>query len=236
VGRAARPTRRLAVRAALAVDDTRGLGAGGGAAMPAMRELRAMGSVARDQTRIDVLRLEVALARASFEARGDASLATLGASWAREATRTLRLRAAASASRSGGGRAQARTIPGGEAEVEAAAPLGGRPFRARAAVRAGPALDRFEAGVQERVGVDGSVGWDPAPRWSVGALAAAGRVRERGGYLATRGELRGGWRASRRLGLFATAWGEWHRDPRLATGTNASYWGTSLGVELAPAR
>jgi hypothetical protein len=60
-------------------------------------------------------------------------------------------------------------------------------------------------------------------------------VRARQGYLATRGELRAGWRASRRVGLFAAAWSEWHRDPRLAAGATASYWGTSMGVELAPA-
>jgi hypothetical protein len=229
-----RPTRRLTVRSAVALDDSRGLGAGI-AAMPAMRELRGAASVARAQTRTDVVRLELAAAQATFEAGGRASLATLGAGWTHEATRSLRLRLAAAASRGGSGSGGIRTIPGGEAEVDAGAALGGRPFRARAALRAGPALDRFEAGVQERLGVDGAVGWDPAPRWSLDALAAAGRVRERQGYLASRGELRAGWRASRTVSLFAGAWSEWHRDPRLATGTTASYWGTSIGVELLPA-
>jgi hypothetical protein len=229
-----RPTRRLAVRAAAALEDSRGLGAGS-AAMPEMRELRATAGLARDLTRADVVGLDLAAARATFETGGDASLATLGASWAHAATRSLRLRLAAAASRARSGTAPIRTIPGGEAELDATAALDGRPFRARAALRAGPALDRFTAGVQERIGVDGALGWDPAPRWSLDALAAAGRVRESQGYLATRGELRAGWRASRRLGLFAAAWSEWHRDPRLATGATASFWGTSMGVELAPA-
>jgi hypothetical protein len=229
-----RPARLLTVRSGVAIEDTRGLGAGGGAAMPAMRELRAEASVAREQTRVDVLRLELAAARGSFAAGGRASLATLGAGWARQATRTVRLRLAASLSQGREGSLPPRAIPGAEAELETAAALGGRPFRARAALRAGPALDRYEAGVQERLGLDGAVGWDPARRWSVDALGAAGRVREARGYLASRGELRGGWRASRRLTLFATAWGEWHRDPRLAAGATASAWGTSMGVELAP--
>jgi hypothetical protein len=229
-----RPTRRLTVRSAVALEDSRGLGAGR-AAMPAMRELRAAASAARAQTRADVLRVELTAARATFEAGHGASLLTLGAGWAHEATRSLRLRLAAAASRARSGSAPLRTIPGGEAELEMTAALDGRPFRARAALRAGPALDRFTAGVQERIGIDGAVGWDPAPRWSLDALAAAGQVREEQGYLATRGELRAGWRASRRVSLFAAAWNEWHRDPRLAAGTTASSWGTSMGVELAPA-
>ena len=233
LGLEGRPTRRVTVAGAFAAESSGGLGPAGRVAMPPMRELRVAGSVARDFTRKDVLRLEASAAAAAFTARG-ASLATLGASWRREAARTVRLRLAAAASEARADGVPARLVPGGEVAVEVTPALLGRPLRAALAARAGPAFDRFEAGVQERLGLDASATWEVAPRWSVGALGATGRVRERGGYSASRADVRTDWRAARRLTVYAHVWGERHDDPRLATGATATYLGSGIGIELAP--
>jgi hypothetical protein len=229
-----RPTRRATVASTVAMDWSGGTGADGRAAMPRMRELRLAGSVARAQSRQDVVRIELAASSANFEA-GAASLATLSAGWTREATRRLRLRVAAGASEVLTGSAPADVMPGGEAEVDATPALLGRPLRARVALRAGPAFDRFGARVQEQIGIEGLARWALTPRWSVAALAATGRVAEQQGYSASRADLRAEWRASPRVTLYAHLWSERHHDPRLAAGTTASYLGTSFGVELAPA-
>jgi hypothetical protein len=229
-----RVTRRLTVASAVAVDSSRGLGDDGRAAMPALQELRASASVAHDQTIRDVLRLELAWAAASFEIGGTASLGTITAGWDHAAARAVRLRLAASASQARERDGTSRTLPGGAAEVDAVPALLGRPLRARLALRAVSAIDRFGAEVEERVGADGGLTWEPVPRWSLGAAAAAGRVVEPGGYFASRGELRAGWRSTPRVTLYATGWSEWHRDGRVGLVSTTYYWGSSLGVELLP--
>ncbi len=234
VGAEGRVTRLVTVTAHAAVDTSAGLGAEGHAAMPGMRELRLAGGVSRAQTRQDLWRLDVAFGAAAFDVGSSASLATLSAGWTREATRSLRLRAAVAASEALAGRAPARVMPGAEAALEATPALLDRPLRASLTARFGPAFDRFNARIQEQIAVEGAATWAVTPRWSVGALAALGRIREAQGYTASRVDLRAAWRASPTVTLYADVWNEWRRDPRLAALASTSYLGTSVGVELTP--
>lgn len=125
-------------------------------------------------------------------------------------------------------------MPVGEALVEATPSFLGRPLRATAAVRAGPAFDRFGARIQELLAVDASATWALTGRFSLAAAATAGRVREPNAYSASRADLRGAWRASQRLTVYAAVWNERHDDPRLVAGASASYLGMGVGLELAP--
>jgi hypothetical protein len=228
-----RPTRRVTVASSVAIDSSGAVEASERPAMPPMRELRLAGSVARAQSREDTVRLELAARSAAFEV-GGASFATLSAAWTREAARNVRLRIGAAASETLSGSAPSRWMPGGEAELEATPGLLGRPLRLAAAVRAGPAFDRYGARILERLAIEGAATWAVAPRFSLGAVAVGGAVLERLGYEASRADLRGAWRASRRLTFYASVWSEWHQDPRLAAGATASYLGMGLGLELAP--
>ncbi|HET8538660.1 MAG TPA: hypothetical protein VFL83_02190 [Anaeromyxobacter sp.] len=229
-----RPTPLVTVGSTASVAWSGGAGAFGAAAVPWMREARVAGSVARAQTRRDVLRLEAAGAAAAFELGEPASLATVSAEWSRQVRRALRLRLVGSASEARDRTSGGRLLGGGEAGLEATPALLGRPLALSASLRAGPAFDRFVARVQERAGADAAATWAVTPRWSVGASAAYARVRERLGYAAGRGAVRGEWKATRRLVAYADAWHEQRRDPAALAGGSASYLGVSVGVILAP--
>jgi hypothetical protein len=230
-----RPAPLLTVSAALSADASGGAGASGAAALPGMREARAAASVARAQTPIDTVRLELSGAAAAFDVGGSASLATASLGWARQATRTLRLHLSAAASRTRDAGGAARLVPGGEAGLEASPLLGGRPVAVAAALRAGPVFDRYAAAVQQRAGLDASAMWAVAPRWRVGGAAAAGRVLDRLGYGAWRGDLRAEWKTTPRVTLYGDVWQERHRDPRGGALGTATYAGASLGAIVAPA-
>lgn len=228
-----RPTRRVTVASSVSVEWSGAAAVEDRVAMPLLRELRLAGSVARAETRQDTLRLEVAAASAAFEV-GSASFGTLALAWAREEARSLRFRLAGGASTPFGGSAPSGLMPVGEALVEATPSFLGRPLRATAAVRAGPAFDRFGARIQELLAVDASATWALTGRFSLAAAATAGRVREPNAYSASRADLRGAWRASQRLTVYAAVWNERHDDPRLVAGASASYLGMGVGLELAP--
>jgi hypothetical protein len=228
-----RPTHLLTVGATVAVESTGGVGADGSAAVPGMREARVAGSVARAQTQIDELRLEVSGTVAAFELGGTASLGTVSARWARQATRTIRVHVSGAASDARDAAGASRLVPGGEVGLEGVPALLGRPLALSASVRAGPAFDRFAVGVLERAGVNAAAMWAATSRWSVGAVGMYARVLDRLGYSAGRGDLRAEWKASRRLTLYGDVWHERHLDPIAVAGT-ASYTGTSVGVVLAP--
>jgi hypothetical protein len=229
-----RPTRRMTVASSISFESSGAAAVQDRGAMPLLRELRLAGSVARAETRQDTLRLELAAASAAFEV-GSASFGTLTLAWTREEGRSLRFRLAAGASAPLGGSGPSGLMPGGEALVEATPSFLGRPLRAAAAVRAAPAFDRFGARIQELIAVDASATWALTARWSLGAAATAGRVREPNAYSASRADLRGAWRASPRVTVYAAVWDERHRDPRLVAGSTASYLGMGVGLELAPA-
>jgi hypothetical protein len=232
VGLEGRPTQLLTTTATASGSSSRGLGASGAAAVPGMREGRVAVAAARAQSPSDVLRLELAGAGAAFDAGGSASLATASAGWMRQATRTLRFRVLGSVSGVRDRTTAGDLVPGGEAGLDATPMFLGRPLTVSAAVRAGPAFDRFVARVQERLGATATATWALTPRLGLGAAGAFARVREPQGYAAGRGDLRAEWKATRRLTLYADVWNEQHRDP-VAAGT-ASYLGTSVGVLLAP--
>lgn len=228
-----RPTRLLTFGATASVASSAGVGAYGGPALPELREVRVAGSLARAQSPIDVVRLEVAQAAAAFELGGTASLATVSAGWSRQAARALRFHLTGSASDAREPDRAARLVPGGEAGLEATPALDGRPLAISLVLRAGPAFDRFIAGVQDRAGLNAAATWSVTPRWSLGAAAALARALGPGGYAAARGDLRGEWKATRRITLYGDLWHERHSDPALGAG-GASYVGTSAGVALAP--
>jgi hypothetical protein len=229
-----RPTHLLTLAANVAADSTGGVGADGRAAVPGMRELRAAGSVARAQTPIDELALEVSGAEAWFDLTGGtATLGTASLRWARQVTRTLRFHASASGSEARDAPRGSRLVPGGELGIAGNPALFGRPLLLSATLRSGPAFDRFAVGVLERAGVNAAAMWAATPRWSFGAMGMYARVLDRLGYQAGRGDLRAEWKASRRLTLYGDVWHERHLDPVAVDGA-ASYTGTSVGVILAP--
>ncbi|HEX9049852.1 MAG TPA: hypothetical protein VF841_04900 [Anaeromyxobacter sp.] len=228
-----RPTHLLTVGVTVAVDSTGGVGADGAAAVPGMRELRVGGSVARAQTSIDELKLEASGATAAFDLGGAAALGTISAGWARQAARVLRVHVSASASDARDADGASRVLAGGELGLEGMPALFGRPLTLSASVRAGPAFDRFAAGVLERAGVNAAAMWAATPRWSFGGIGMYGRVLDRLGYSAGRGDVRAEWKASRRLTLYGDVWHERHLDPAAVNGA-AAYTGTSVGVVLAP--
>ncbi len=228
-----RPTELLTVGGTVAVESTGGVGAAGDVAVPGMREVRVAGSLSRAQSPIDELRLEVSGAAAAFDVGGTASLGTVSARWARQASRTIRFRASASASDARDASGASRLVPGGEVGLEGMPGVLGRPLTLSASVRAGPYLDRFVAGVLARGGVNAAAMWAVTSRWSFGVVGMYARVLERLGYAAGRGDLRAEWKASRRLTLYGDVWHERHLDPAAAAGS-ASYTGTSVGVVLAP--
>lgn len=229
-----RPTRRLTLAAKAAIDTSGAADLADRPAMPWMRELSVQGSVTHAETREDAIRLELAARSAAFEV-GSASFTTLSAAWMRELAPGARLRLGAGASQALSGSAPSRTMPGGEAEVEATRGLDGRPLRLSGALRAGPAFDRYGARIFERLALEARAAWVVAPRLTLAAAAVGGAVLERDGYTAARSDLRAAWRWSPRVTFYATVWDEWHHDPRVAAGATASYLGTGLGVELAPA-
>lgn len=228
-----RPTQLLTVGGTVAVESTGGVGADGGAAVPGMREVRAAATLSRAQSPIDELGLEVSGAAASFEVGGTASLGTVSARWARQATRTLRFRLSGSASAARDASGASRLAPGGEVGVEGMPGFLGRPLALSASVRAGPYLDRFVAGVLERGGANAAAMWAVTPRWSFGVVGMYARVLDPLGYAAGRGDVRTEWKASRRLTLYGDIWHERHHDPDVVAGS-ASYTGASVGVVVAP--
>ena len=234
VGLEGRPTRLLTTTAAASGSSSGGLGASGAAAVPGMREGRVALAAARAQTASDVLRLELAGAAAAFDVGSSASLATATAGWTRQATRTLRFRVLGSVSGVRDRTTAGDVVPGGEAGLDATPVFLGRPLALAAAVRAGPAFDRFVARVQERLGATAAATWALTPRLGVGVAGAFARVREPLGYEAGRGDLRAEWKATRRLTLYADVWNEQHRDPVAGAAGTASYLGTSVGLVLAP--
>ncbi len=229
-----RPTQLVTVGATVAAESTGGVGADGSAAVPGMRELRVTGSVARAQTPIDELKLEVSAGSAGFDLTGGtAALGTVTAGWSRQATHTLRFHVSAAASDARDAGSASRLLAGGEVGLEGNPALFGRRLLLSAVARVGPAFDRFTAGVLERAGVNASAMWALTPRWSVGAVGMYARVLEPLGYSAGRGDLRAEWKASRRLTLYGDVWHERHADPAAVDGS-ASYTGTSVGLVLAP--
>jgi hypothetical protein len=150
----------------------------------------------------------------------------------RAATRTLRVRLAASANDARGAGAAARLLPGADLEVESSG-LVGRRLLVTAALRAGPAVDRYGGAVEQRLGAQAALGWALAPRWTLEGSGELGRILEPLGYAAARGDLRAVWRASRRVTLSGGAWSEVHRDPRLALGTTSLISGASFAVEVS---
>jgi hypothetical protein len=234
VGIEGRPTRRVTVAAAVAMETSGAADLADRPAMPWMRELSAAASVTRAETREDALRLELAARSAAFEVGSTASFATLSAAWTRELARGARLRLGVAASRALAGSAPWRTMPGGDVELEATPGLAGRPLHLAAAVRAGPAFDRYAVRIFERLALEARAAWAVAPRLTLAAAAVGGGILEAQGYTASRADLRGAWRWSPRITFYAAVWNEWHHDPRLAAGATASYLGTGLGVELAP--
>jgi hypothetical protein len=147
-------------------------------------------------------------------------------------TRTLHVRLTASGSDVRSTATPARFLPGGSAEAESTG-LAGRRLRLAAALRVGPVVDRWGAGVQERLGADAALGLAVAPRWTLEAGGAAGRILEPDGYEGARGDLRAVWHASRRVTLSAGVWTEWHRDPRLDVGGTTFTQGASAAIEVA---
>ncbi len=229
-----RPTHLLTVGATVALDSTGGVGAAGAAAVPGLRELRAAGSLSRAQTEIDVLRLEISHAAATFDLGGAAAtVSTATGTWTRQATRLIRFHLAGSASEVRDEGRAPRYLPGGEAGVDGTPALLGRPLTLSVTGRAGPAFDRFTGSVIRRAGADGAAMWALTPRWSFGVMGAFARVLEPLGYSAGRGDLRAEWKATRRLTLYGDVWHERHLDPFVVQGS-ASYTGTSVGLILAP--
>jgi hypothetical protein len=229
-----RPTRLLTVGVTASVASSGGGGAAGAGAVPGLREARGAASVARAWTEVDTLHLELSGAAATFDLGDPASLASASLGWTRRAARAVTFHLLAAASGVRDRTTAGRAVGGGEAGVEATAALLGRPLALSAAVRAGPAFDRFVARVQERAGLDLAATWAVTPRWSVGAAGAYARVREPLGYSAARGDLRAEWKATPRVALYADVWREEHREPLLGPAGAASYLGTSVGVVLAP--
>ncbi|HET7826741.1 MAG TPA: hypothetical protein VFK90_15505 [Anaeromyxobacter sp.] len=228
-----RPTRRLTVAAAATIDASGAAELADRPAMPWMRELSLAASATSAETREDTIRLELAARSAAFEV-GGASFATLSAAWTRALARGAHLRLAAAASQALSGSAPARTMPGGDVELEATPGLAGRPLRLAAAARVGPAFDRYGGRIFERLALEARAAWAVAPRLSLSAAAVGGGVLEAQGYTASRADLRGAWRWSPRVTFYAAVWNEWHHDPRLAAGAAATYLGTGVGIELAP--
>jgi hypothetical protein len=222
----------LTLRTQASADDTGGVEPEDRVVLPRMLELRAGAGLSRQQSRIDVLQLDLSALAASVDGGGEASILGVAAGWRRELTRTVRMRIAASVNDARGQGQAARVLPGGDLELESTG-LAGRALRLSAALRAGPAVDRYGARVEERIGAESALGWAFAPRWSLEAGGAAGRILEEQGYTAARGELRAIWRVSRRTTLSGGAWSEWHLDPRLAVGGTSLVRGAMASVELS---
>ena len=223
------PATTLRTRAS--VDDTGGVDAADRVVLPRMVELRVGTALSREESAIDVLQLEARALEAQVDGGGQASILTGEAGWVRELTRTLRARLAASANEVRDA-TSARVLPGGSLELESTG-LAGRRLRLRAALRAGPGVDRYGGLVEERLGVEGALAWALAPRWTLEAAAAGGRILGPLGYSAVRGDLRAAWQVSRRLTLSAGAFSEDHRDPRVPAAPDSFVRGASAAVELA---
>src|SRR6266568_2357946 len=220
------------LRARASVDDTGGVDPTDRVVLPRMQERRLGARLSREQTRIDVLQLDVGVLAATMDAGGQASIATAGAGWLRAVTRTLQVRLAASWNEAWSAGAAPQLLPGGDLEVESSG-LAGHRVRLSAALHAGPAVDRYGATVHERLGGDAALGWALASRWTLEASGAAGRILAPLGYVAARGDLRAVWRASRRVSLSGGGWSEWHRDPQLPGGATSLVRGASAAVEVS---
>jgi hypothetical protein len=222
----------LTLRARASADDTGGVDSADRVVLPRMQELRLGAGLAREQTRIDTLALDLGVLAASVDGGGQVSISTAGAGWLRAVTHTVRVRLAASANDARGAGAPARLLPGADLEVESSG-LAGRRLLVTAALRAGPMVDRYRGAAEERLGAQAALGWALAPRWMLEGSGEVGRILEPLGYGAARGDLRAVWRASRRVTLSGGAWSEWHHDPRLALGATAFVRGASAAVEIS---
>jgi hypothetical protein len=222
----------VTLRGRASVDDTGGVGSADRVVLPRMQELRLGAGLARQQTRIDALELDLGVLDAAVDGGGRASISTAGLGWLRDATRTLRVRLAGSANDARGAGTPARLLPGGSLEIESSG-LAGRRLLVTAALRAGPMVDRFNGAVEERLGAQAALGWALTSRWTLEGSGEAGRILEPLGYSAARGDLRAVWRASRGVTLSGGAWSEWHRDPRLALGATSTVRGASAAVEIS---